>query len=148
MRCEDRHKRERDGGLGRGISNGIVGAKVRNMSNVRGKTGNFSWLSLAVSGLGSGWRVWQQSPLMLAQLQKDTLGNTANLAGEGDKLEPVVMAGGSVTVPRCCIFPWYGWKFGLCCPSSCLVGVEAPLVTWWPLWSPRLSLRPPPLMHC
>lgn len=42
----------------------------------------------------------------------------------------------------------YVWKFGLCCPSSCLVGVEAPLVPWWPLWSLRLSLRPPPLVSC
>lgn len=101
MRCEDRHEWERDGGLGRGKRNGIMGAKVWNMSNVRGKTGNFSWLSLAASGLGSGWRIWQQSPSMLAQLQKDLLGNTANLAGEGDELEPVVKAGGSVTVPPC-----------------------------------------------
>lgn len=54
-------------------------AKVQNMLNVRGKTGNFSFLSLALKGLESEWRVWQQRPSRLAQLQKEMVGNTANL---------------------------------------------------------------------
>lgn len=36
-----------------------------------------------MKALGSVWRVWQQRPLNLAWLQKDVLGSTANLVGEG-----------------------------------------------------------------
>jgi len=77
---------------------------VRNMLNVRGKTGNFSWLSLAAKGLGSGWIVWQQRPSRLAQLQEEMMGSTGNLIGQRDELQPAGVAGGSVTVPSVLCF--------------------------------------------
>lgn len=37
--------------------------------------------------------------LEAASLQKEMVGNTANLVGERNKLQPAIVAGGSVTVP-------------------------------------------------
>lgn len=41
-RCEDGCKRKLAGGSGREKNDGIMGARVWNMLNVRGKTGKFS----------------------------------------------------------------------------------------------------------
>lgn len=67
------------------------------MLNVRGKAGSFHYLSLPAKRLGSGWRVWQQRPSRLAQLQIKMVGNTANLVGEGGETEPVTVTGGFMT---------------------------------------------------
>lgn len=57
MSCEDVCKMKLDTRLGRGKSNGVMGAMVEKVLNMGGKTGNFTYLSLAMKGRVSVWRV-------------------------------------------------------------------------------------------
>lgn len=85
-------------------------------------------MSLAAKELGSGWRVWQQRPSRLAQLQKGMVGNTANFVGEGGELEPVVVVGESVTVPSMLCFVLMCLEVQGLLSQQLLIGLEAPLV--------------------
>ena len=63
---------------------------------------------------------------------KEMVGNTADLVGERGELEPVIVAGGTVTVPSMLGFVLMHLEVQALLSQQLLGWVEGPLVTKWP----------------